>query len=133
MIYSPVTLATTPEIKIGNDVSFAFGNLITDNADIVEWFEDMGLDADFVPTDLNGVKAILFKITVAPAERGQGKGGLLLEAFCREARNQGASTVLLEASTGIKQQDGFDLVEWYESNGFEIIYDREDPVMIRKF
>jgi GNAT superfamily N-acetyltransferase len=125
---------SSPEIKIGNETSFALGNTIdTNSEDLVEWFEDMGLDEDIIPGEINGVVAILFKVEVAREDRGLGKGGLLLEAFCREARNRGATAVLLEANTGIEQQNGFDLVEWYESNGFEIIIDREDPVMMRTF
>jgi GNAT superfamily N-acetyltransferase len=122
------------EIMVRDDEHCFAAGVVFDAAgdELDEWFEDM-MDDTFLAGKFRhyGIVAILYKVVVAEEKRGQGLGDSLLQRFIDEARAYGAEAILLEANTGERQNDGFDLVEWYEGWGFYTAIDREDPIMVK--
>jgi GNAT superfamily N-acetyltransferase len=75
--------------------------------------------------------ALLESIYMDETERGNGYGTQLLKDFIEAAEDAGADVVLLIADTGEHQEDGFDLVEWYERHDFRSISRTEfGPLMV---
>lgn len=76
--------------------------------------------------------AILTNMSVEEEYRGDGLGTELLEGFIDDAVEKQAEAIILVADTG--ENNEFNLVEWYEEYGFEIIHGHEEsfPVMLRK-
>ncbi len=76
---------------------------------------------DMIQTRFKRV-AFLNNLNVAEHARGNGHGNYLLEDFLSEATDQGAEACLLIADINETQNEGFDLVKWYEGYGFKIIH-----------
>ena len=66
--------------------------------------------------------AFLNNINVEEEARGEGHGNFLMESFINEAVDYGAEAIFLIADMAEDQQEGFDLIKWYEGWGFEIIH-----------
>ena len=96
------------------------------------WLNNYG---DFESTDkisenLNLPVGCLKNINVYDDYRGEGYGNKILEYFIDECIDNDVKDIILVADKDEEQKEGFDLVKWYESNGFEIvgkIYD--NPIM----
>ncbi len=74
--------------------------------------------------------AILDKLEVDPAARGEGRGRALLKEFIEEALDRGADGVILVADTYGPQSTDIDLIRFYESNGFvEVADSHSGPLM----
>lgn len=63
--------------------------------------------------------AILTNLYIEENHRGNGFGSFLVHDFIYKAKRNGADAILLVADTG--ESNDFDLVEWYENYGFEIV------------
>ena len=63
--------------------------------------------------------AILKNIFVPVEQRGEGVGSQLMDYFIEEADK--ARTIILIADSDQSQAEGFNLVKWYESYGFEVV------------
>jgi GNAT superfamily N-acetyltransferase len=75
--------------------------------------------------------AFLNNINVDDDARGQGLGNQMMEGFIDEASQHGAEAIILMADLAEQQEDGFDLVRWYQGWGFTIIpTSSNDPLMI---
>ena len=75
---------------------------------------------------------VLRNLYVDEDYRDQGHGNELLEEFMIEAAESGAEAVLLIADDA--ESNSFNLIEWYEGYGFEIITKTgSGPLMIFDF
>jgi len=85
-------------------------------------------DAHYDGTSRIGV---LKHVWVEEEYRGEGIGTILLEEFLNQAYEQKMEFLYLVADTG--ECNEFDLVSWYEANGFKKVTAKEDfPFMYRK-
>lgn len=75
--------------------------------------------------------AILTNMYVEEEGRGNGIGSGLLENFIDNATVKGAEAIVLVADT--VETNMFDLVEWYETYDFKLLYGERDkcPVMVK--
>lgn len=76
--------------------------------------------------------AILTNMYVNDEHRGSGIGTSLLENFIDKAYSKNVEAIVLVADTSDSNE--FDLVEWYETYDFKIIYGKKEsfPVMIKE-
>lgn len=74
--------------------------------------------------------AILKNIEVNEDHRGNGSGGELMDLFFEKASNECAEMYMLVADNGESQKPGFNLVNWYESYGFEVIHPQDDVTLM---
>lgn len=76
--------------------------------------------------------AILTNMSIEEEYRGDGLGTELLKGFIYDAEEKNAEAIILVADTG--DDNEFNLVQWYEKYGFEIIHGQAEsfPVMLRK-
>lgn len=78
--------------------------------------------------------AFLNNINVEEDARGEGHGNYLMESFIEEATDHNAEAIILLADIAEDQQEGFDLVKWYEGWGFKIIHQSSGgPLMMMVF
>lgn len=74
--------------------------------------------------------AVLKSVWVEEEEQGNGLGTELVESFLDEASDRGMDRIILIADT--EDDNEFNLVEWYESFGFEKITSlKEFPLMMK--
>lgn len=74
--------------------------------------------------------AVLKNMWVEEGERGQGIGSELLLEFFDKVDEHGMKAVYLIADTG--EDNNFDIVSWYESNGFRKLTPKEEfPLMCK--
>ena len=92
--------------------------------------EDPELVAQIVAEDKQF--AVINNLEVSQDARGQGFGSDLMEKFFDRAEQDGATIVLLCADVIRDQEEGFNLIDWYESFGFEDIgHGATGPLMIK--
>lgn len=73
---------------------------------------------------------ILYGIEVDKNARGKGYGNDLLGKFLDETKGL---PVILSADTAQRQDNGFELVEWYQRHGFKVVgKSRIFPLMLRR-
>lgn len=74
--------------------------------------------------------ALLKNMWVEEEERGQGIGSELLSEFLSKTEEYGLKAVYLIADTG--EDNDFNIVSWYESNGFSKLTPKEEfPLMCK--
>lgn len=79
---------------------------------------------------INSPVGCLTNINVNKEHRGGGYGNIILESFIDKCINEDVGNIILVADLDEEQNDGFDLVKWYESKGFKKINNIYDnPVL----
>lgn len=74
--------------------------------------------------------SFLNNMNVDENSRGQGFGSDLLEKFIDEAANRMAEAIILFADTEEEQEEGFDLIQFYESYDFEVVKKYPDGALM---
>lgn len=124
---------------ISFDEYWDYGNLIAtihfDINNFKNWLNSYG-DFDFteeISKDIEIPVGCLKNINVDNDFRGEGIGNKILNYFIDECIENDVKNIILVADLDEKQIEGFDLVKWYKSKGFEIVgYIYDNPVMILK-
>jgi ribosomal protein S18 acetylase RimI-like enzyme len=62
--------------------------------------------------------------------RGQGYGSDLMDQFFSEVGEQAVEAIILFADLSESQEDGFDLVRFYEGYDFEVVKKYPDGVLM---
>ena len=114
------------DISINNDGGTAVGFVASTDEHLKNWLEDNYVDPSMLDEIQGRHKrfAALDAIDVAEASRGQGHGTDLLEQFEDKTEGRGATVILLIGGAyDTVQSQGFDLLRWYESHGYEEVSD----------
>lgn len=117
------TAATHP-VEVSNATGHVRGWMIGTKNGLDGWAEACELEnvdqfLDNLPSDES--YATIGHIEVNPDSRQTGEGKRLLAEYITKVRETGATVLLLLANTDQEQLPGFNLVQWYESQGFEIL------------
>lgn len=92
-------------------------------AQLQYWFVKRGIIAPDLDYDR---VAFIDSLYVDPDSRGNGEGNELMNAFIDA--DDDSDCIILECDTG--EDNAFNLKEWYEGFGFEVLIDSEYPIMI---
>jgi GNAT superfamily N-acetyltransferase len=106
------------EIEYNIDDATIFGVVHTSPQRLRNWAEKEGVSEELIQS-LEMPVAILKNIFVPVEQRGEGVGSQLMDYFIEEADK--ARTIILIADSDQSQAEGFNLVKWYESYGFEVV------------
>ncbi len=122
-------------IEVEETAGFIQGWQMGEKFDLDDWAaaaEIAEID-DFLDSLPDKNYATIGRIKVDEAARGKGLGKGLLEKLSFQAQERGVTALILLVYTGESQLKGFDLVRWYEAQGFENIWtNKQDmPVMLK--
>ncbi|HBT0444784.1 TPA: GNAT family N-acetyltransferase [Klebsiella pneumoniae] len=96
----------------------------SDREQIVNWFAKRFHQKPDLAKNIN--VAFLNNLYIDEDSRGEGKGTSLVSSFIEECFD--CHFIFLECDNG--EDNPFSLSNWYESFGFEILYNGENPIMV---
>lgn len=109
------------------------GDVFFDMTSFRKWLNQYGdFDiTDEISKDINLPVGCIKNINIEEEFRGKGFGNKILNYFMDLCIDNDVKNIILIADMDENQIEGFDLVKWYESKGFEVIeYIHNNPVMI---
>jgi GNAT superfamily N-acetyltransferase len=103
------------EIAISEEHGDLLGGILEGDDEIREWASNEGVPRKLLDP-LKGKRVGVID-QMSAAEHGKGMGTKLMKQFYR--RTKSCDALVLRADTEHWQTPGFDLVEWYERQGFQ--------------
>ncbi len=133
---NPETLVSMQHmIDLDSDNGNVFGYAISTRLpNIGHYLADFTPQSEAIAAHLQAAApcaALIKNMNVDEDARGQGEGNQLMCEFMDDAGDFGAEVMLLVADTGEDQQEGFNLVTWYEGFDFEtVLITNAGPLMV---
>lgn len=128
--------ADEEEIYISNDHAEIEGYVTNTYSErVVNWFTNRHKinpekTIDYIKENFERISFLNNMNIFDDEDRGKGYGKEIMEQFIDEAYDNGAEIIILYADLQESQEEGFDLVKFYEKYGFDVIERYTDGVLM---